>query len=107
MSLDVYLTRMQETEVFSANITHNLSKMAQEAGIYLPLWRPEELQITTAAQLIEPLEKGLALMKSDPSRFEHFNAKNGWGLYEHFVPWIERYLEACRAYPDAKVMASR
>ena len=31
MSLDVYLTAMRKTEVYSANITHNLGKMALEA----------------------------------------------------------------------------
>ena len=33
MSLDVTLTAVRPTEVYSANITHNLW-MAEEAGIY-------------------------------------------------------------------------
>lgn len=94
-------------QVYSANITHNLNKMAAEAGIYEALWRPEEIGVTTARQLIEPLEKGLALLKSDPPRFEKHNAPNGWGLYKHFVPFVEQYLEACREHPDALVSASR
>ena len=52
MSLDVTLTAVRPTEVYSANITHNLGLMAEEAGIYQPLWRPEELGIKTAAGLI-------------------------------------------------------
>lgn len=107
MSLDVYLTRTQPATVFDANITHNLNAMAEEAGIYKHLWRPEEIGITKAAQLIEPLKAGLAMMKADPPRFEKHNAKNGWGLYEHFVPWIEKYLAACEEYPDADVSVSR
>ncbi len=107
MSLDVYLARVQETEVFWANITHNLGRMAEEAGIYKHLWRPEEIGIVRADQLVAPLEQALALMKADPERFKTFNAANGWGLYEHFVPWIERYLEACKAYPDATIRVSR
>lgn len=91
--------------VFSANITHNLHQMAEEAGIHRHLWSPEEIGVTHARQLIEPLEKGLALMKSDPPRFEAHNSPNGWGLYEHFVPWIERYLEACKDHPEARVAA--
>ena len=43
MSLDVYLTDAEGREVFSANITHNLGAMAKEAGIYMHLWRPDEL----------------------------------------------------------------
>ena len=58
-------------------------------------------------QLIEPLTKGLALLKSDPERFEAFNSPNGWGMYKHFVPFVERYLEACKEHPDADVGVSR
>lgn len=97
-----------ETEtVYSSNITHNLSAMAEEAGIYKHCWRPEEIGITKAGQLIEPLESAVALMKSDPPRFKRHNAKNGWGSYDNFVPWVEAYLAACKAYPDAEVSVSR
>lgn len=107
MSLDVMLTRVQPTRVYSANITHNLGEMAGEAGIYKHLWRPEEIEITKAEQLIEPLKAGIALMESDPKRFEKFNAPNGWGMYEHFIPWLREYLGACVEYPDATVEVSR
>lgn len=107
MSLGVYLRVVRLTEVFEANITHNLGKMAREAGIYMACWRPEEVGITHASQLVEPLEKGLALLKSDPERFKALNPANGWGDYEGFVKWVEKYLEACRANPDAEVDASR
>jgi len=94
-------------EVFSANITHNLGKMASEAGIYKHLWRPDEIGITKARELIEPLTDGLALMQTDPDRFEALNPENGWGSYDGFVPWIAKYLEACRTYPDADVSVWR
>jgi hypothetical protein len=109
MSLDVYLTKIvtEEKCVHDGNITHNLGKMASEAGIYQCLWRPEELGITKAAQLIEPLEKGLADLKARPDHFEQFNATNGWGMYKHFVPFVEEYLKACKEHPDADVGVSR
>ena len=97
----------ETNEVFKANITHNLNKMATEAGIYEALWRPEEIGITNALQLIPILEKGLALLQSDRERFVAFNPENGWGSYDAFVPWVKRYLDACRKWPDAKVEASR
>jgi hypothetical protein len=103
----VVLLERETNEVFSANITHNLGKMADAAGIYQHLWRPEELGITKARDLIEPLRKGLALLLSDRPRFEKFNAPNGWGLYQNFVPWVEKYLCACEAYPDADIGVSR
>lgn len=109
MSLDVSLqaVRTRTETVFSANITHNLNKMAGEAGIYEALWRPEEVGITTAVQLIEPLRKGLALLRSDPERFKKLNPKNGWGDYDGLVRWVAEYLEACEANPDATVEADR
>lgn len=115
MSLDVYLKQVLPTcsptcepvEVYWANITHNLGKMAAEAGIYRHLWQPEELGVTKAAQLIEPLTAGLKKLKDDPDHFENFNSANGWGMYEHFVPFVEKYLAACIEYPDAIVKASR
>lgn len=94
-------------EVYDANITHNLTRMAAEAGIYKHLWRPDEVGVETAGDLIEPLTEGLALMRSDPARFEKLNPPNGWGSYDGFVPWIERYLEACKENPTAKVSVWR
>jgi hypothetical protein len=107
MSLDVMLTEVKECEIFSQNITHNLGAMAEEAGIYKHLWIPEEIGITTAIDLIQPLKEGVALMKKEPERFKKFNASNGWGMYEDFVPWIERYIEACELNPGSKVSVSR
>ena len=107
MSLDVYLRAVRETRVYDANITHNLGKMANAAGIYKHLWRPEELGITKAAELIEPLREGLARLKADPEEYEQYNASNGWGKYEHFVEFVEEYLAACDANPDATVEVSR
>ena len=107
MSLDVYLTAVRPVTIYDANITHNLGAMASEAGIYRHLWRPEELGIVKAAQLIEPLRAGLALLTADPERFKKHNAPNGWGLYKDFVPFVERYLAACEENPDADVRVSR
>ena len=106
MSLDVYLTETVPTEVFSANITHNLGKMAEQAGIYEHLWRPQENGITKAHQLIAPLRAGLEIMRGDPEKFKSFDAPNGWGRYDNFVPWVERYLSACEQHPDADVSVS-
>lgn len=94
-------------DYYSSNITHNLNRMAEAAGIYEPLWRPEEIGITKASQLIEPLTKGLELLKANPQKFEAYNAPNGWGLYTHFVPWVEAYLKACIEHPDSNVRVSR
>lgn len=107
MSLDFTLKKTALTEVFSQNITHNLVPMAKAAGIYMHLWRPEELGIKTAGELIEPLKAGLELLKSDPDRFKTYDASNGWGRYKHFVPFVEACLQACIENPDAEPCGER
>lgn len=107
MSLDVYLTATRPTTVYDRNITHNLGKMAGEAGIYKHLWRPEEIGITRAIELVEPLRAGLALLRSEPDRFKALNPENGWGSYDDFVEFVRAYLEACEENPDATVSVSR
>lgn len=94
-------------EVYSDNITHNLNKMADAAGIYQHLWRPEEISITKAAQLIEPLVEGARKLRADPQHFKALNPSNGWGDYDGLCRFVEAYLNACREYPEANVGVSR
>jgi len=122
VSLDVYLESVTQTprmctcsscgnkheakrtvQFFSDNVTHNLAAMADAAGIYKELWRPEEVDIKTATQLIAPLEAGLLRLRADPDRFKKLNPDNGWGTYEGLVQFVSDYLEACRAHPDAVI----
>lgn len=140
MSLDVILYRNylvsydegktlepRREEVYSANITHNLGNMADEAGLYEALWRPHRLKPgydipeddhkaeweyednnpVRAHEIIEIIEKGLADMKARPKHYEKFNSPNGWGMYEHFVPFIEKYLAALKEFPEAQVVCDR
>jgi len=141
MSLSVYLIRKkwisydagktlkeENEEVYSSNITHNLNKMADKAGIYESLWQPhrlkegyhtipkddheaewefEQSQTIKANEIIAPLERGLSDLKARPENFKKFNSPNGWGMYKHFIPFVEGYLKACKEYPDAIVEVSR
>ena len=107
MSLDVSLIAVARTNVFDYNITHNLTAMAEEAGIYKHLWRPEEIGIKKAEDLVVPLKEGLALLKSNPKRFKEFNPKNGWGDYNSLVSFVEIYLEHCISWPDAEIHVNR
>lgn len=125
MSLDVYLygaetavpchcyrcgnlhERRGREEIFEASITHNLTAMAGEAGIYKAIWRPDEIGITKAGQLRELLKDGLAALKSNPARFKKFNPKNGCGNYEDLVRFVDQYLAACVESPEATIDVSR
>ena len=101
MSLDFDL--IYKREVHSSNITHNLTKMAGEAGIYDCLWRPEENGYYEAGDIIEPLREGLRKLKENPEHFKQFDSPNGWGTYEHFVPFVEEILKSCIIFPDAEI----
>lgn len=109
MSLDISLHEgsADGPELYSANITHNLGRMADEAGIYQALWRPEEQGWTRAADLIPHLTAGLSSLLTEPERFEALNAANGWGKREHFIPFVNGVLQACREHPDAIIDVSR
>jgi hypothetical protein len=140
MSLDVTLYRNyhvsydggktlepQREALYSSNITHNLGKMAKEAGIYEALWRPyilkegynitegdyqaeydfEENNPVRGYEIIPVIEKGLEDMIARPAHYKTFDSPNGWGLYKNFVPFIEKYLEALKEYPESFVECSR
>ena len=138
MSLDVYLYRIkyasydmvnfheEKEQLYSANITHNLNLMAEQAGIYKALWRPYQLHkdyvhsedynkemafedsvTIIASDIIDIIEQGLDLLKNRPDYFSKFNAINGWGKYVNFVPFVEKYLEALKQYPDSLVEVDR
>ena len=125
MSLDVYLegeeyeavetcpccgetrTVLTTDEYYWANITHNLNVMAGKAGIYEAVWRPDENGYSKAGDIIAILETGIADMKKRPEYYRQFDAVNGWGTYHDFVPWLEKYLVACKEYPEANIRVSR
>jgi len=107
MSLDVCLSAIRPTTIYDRNITHNLNRMAAAAGIYQHLWRPDEIGVTKASQLIEPLRTGLTALLADPEKFKQFNPANGWGDYDGLVAFVQEYLSACEENPDADVSVCR
>ena len=106
MSLDVYL-EVDGKQVYWSNITHNLGRMAEAAGIYKHLWRPEEIGVAKAYELIKPLREALCVMVKDPKHFKQFDDLGDWGTYRQFIPWLTEYLEACIDNPNADISVSR
>lgn len=107
MSLDISLLVVKETVIYAANYTHNVVAMASQAGLYEVVWRPDEHGYTHARDIIPILRSGIKAMKADPDRFKALNPENGWGSYDSFMPWLERYLEACEGNPEARIEVSR
>ena len=110
MSLNVYLFYMNDNhqfDAYEADITHNLGPMAKEVGIYNHIWRPEDLGIIKASELIEPLTEGLKKLEAEPEHLKCFEPKNKWGTYDFLVQFTRDYLSACINYPNASISVSR
>lgn len=104
LSISLYLN---DVECFSKNITHNLGEMAKKALLYDYIWRPDDLGITKAKDLIRPLEIGLKHLLAEAEYFHQFDPPNKWGCYENLVNFVDCYLRACRDNPDADIFCSR
>lgn len=104
MSLDVTL-ELNGEEVYSSNITHNLAEMARKVSefFYKALWCPEEIGAVYAQDIVLDLRKGISTLVCAPSYYKQFNAPNGWGTFDDFVPFVVEYIEACEKYPAAIV----
>jgi hypothetical protein len=114
MSLDVDLMVVQPTSVYSANITHNLGKMAGEVKLsngmtlYDILWRPDEQEgLKCAKDISELLDEGWNIMLSDPEQFMKFEPDNRWGSYEGLCNFVYEYRNACWNNPDAELSVCR
>lgn len=99
--------RVEREALFTANITHNLGAMADKAGLYEALWRPEEINCKTASDLIPQLTEGLLKLRSRPAEMKLLNPSNGWGTYENLESFASRYLAACIENPTAIIEACR
>lgn len=102
MSLDINFY-IEGKNVHWQNITHNLNAMASAGSIYKCLWRQEELGITRAGELINPLIDGIKWMKEHPAECMALEPESKWGTYRVFVPWLEKLLEKCIEYPTATI----
>ena len=110
MSLDIHLsTTIDGTHL---NLTHNLGKMAasvkaEKGTLYQLLWRPEELYIYRAEELIEPLTAALMVLMSDKERLSKLNPENGYGDYDGLLKVTIAYLANCQKFPHGKIEVDR
>lgn len=123
MSLDIYLEAPTESQgkctcdrcghehpttyrerFFERNITHNLGQMFNEAGVYEILWEGDGL---VAGEVLDKLRNAYDDMVHRPAHYAKFNALNGWGMYEHALPFLAAVIEACAEHPTAVLRCSR
>lgn len=96
--------REDRERFYDANITHNLARMFDEAGIYQILWHGDDL---VAGDVLPRLEAALVEMRADPERFRAFEPTNKWGSYEDAMAFLRRVIEMCREHPTARLRCSR
>ena len=75
-----FMTELPDNEVYSGNITHNLHKMAEEAGVCNCLWRPHKVGIGRAEQLVKPLRQGLEQAPGQHDLLEPQRGQGRWDL---------------------------
>lgn len=113
MSLDVDLMVTQPVSVYSENITHNLTDMAQHVvlsnglTLYQILWRPDEHTLKFARDISDMLDEGWNILLADPEKFKKYNPPNGWGSYDGLCNFVYKYRNACWDNPDAELRISR
>ena len=105
MSLDLDLWAVRRTNVYGTNMTHNVAAMADEAGVYDLLWQAKGSP--KAGDLVAPLNGAIYDMEARPDHYKKFDAENGWGTYEQFLPWLREVRDMCVEYPDAEIEVSR
>ena len=111
MSLDFDLHEVKRVNVFSGNITHNLTKMAKHvptgtySTLYDELWNPDTTK--KARDLVEPLKRGVQFMKENKKMLQQFDAKNGWGTWSDLLEFTKRVRHACQFNPEAEITVSK
>jgi len=110
MSLDIHLS--VPIDGTHLNLTHNLGRMAgevrAEAGtLYQLLWRPEEIYIHEAEELIEPLTEALVILISGREILSNLNPENGWGDYDRLLEVTIAHLHNCQKFPHGKIEVDR
>ena len=79
--------------------------MADAAGFYKQLWHLEG--ITKCEDLLPHIEQGIVELESNPTKYKQFSAKNNWGTYEQFIPWLKNLAEKLKIEPKAELFVSR
>lgn len=102
-----------EEDHWWGNITHNLGEMASNIPVgnttlYMACWRPEEIGVTKADQLLPMIVEGLHYMIDHRKELEKYNSPNGWGTYNGFMKFLLNYKQALEDNdPDCEIEVSR
>lgn len=100
MSLDFSLTRMMPTELFHANITHNMTSLWEALGIYEQLYKSHGKY---ANDIYEKVRRALDALTIDPEFYKQYDSPNGWGTYDNAVSFLSKVVRACEENPGSLI----
>jgi hypothetical protein len=92
-------------QIHTQNITHNLQPMWHKAGIYDALYESEGQVVTDL--YVDRIRRAVQEMETNFNDYQKLDSPNGWGLARNALPWLQRWLAACRANPGATIHVSK
>ena len=107
MILDIILTEVKLCEVYTTSVHNNFNLLIESLGIYQHLWRPDELNITHARQLIAPLESALENLEFNKEKYRKHEPPGMCGKIELFIIFLKNLLESCKQHPNATISVCR
>ena len=103
MSYDISLNHPDtpDSDLYWRNHTSNTAAMWREAGVDL-----HDLDGKTGQDLANAVTPALAVITSDPARFERHVPTNKWGTVATTVEFLADLVKAGSEHPDAIVTVS-
>lgn len=115
MSLDLYISEAIKCEqcghlnaggpqVFERNITHNVVRMWDKAGVYDALYMSDGKR---CGDYLPALEGGVDSFHRYFAEYEDLNPANGWGSAQAALEFLVALLVAVREHPDGYFRVSK
>lgn len=65
-----------------------------------------DLSQKNAGASLPSLQRAVAAMEANPTRYEEMNPPNGWGDYQGALSYLRRLRDACAEHPKATIRIS-
>ena len=99
MSLDFTL-KINNEEIFDANMTHNVTPMWHKAGCYEALYMSDGQR---ASDIRDIIVDAVVDMMKHKAEYQKLDSPNGWGIYEHAFKFLISVAVACCDFPEATI----
>lgn len=102
-----------EEDCWWGNITHDLGEIASHVPIgdttlYYVCWRPEEIGVETAGEILPLLVKGIQYMVEHRKELLKYEFSKSRGAYNDFMKFLLNYKQACEDNdPECKIYTDR